>query len=626
MPAQGATEQTFNDKSMHSHIRAVDGLDKGRTRTVMGWTAETCSFIISILALGGLVATLLVHQGKPLPEWPQLVTINSIISLFSLLMRACVGVVLAEGISQCKWNLYQKADKLEHIERLDSASRGAWGSFTLLFHFRPRKAYYVASLGATTTVLASLLGFFSQQLVQFQNCLEEDATAFTDISRTNSYARTGAYYQNLEFGEYPPMVAAINVGVLQAPGDLTSVLSSGCTTGNCTFSPAGNASFSTVTISHSCEDVTAKVRIINQTAIHNDAATNVSTYLGLDYGNNQTYEWAKDWATGGTVLQSWIDSTYESIAIYFLSRPGINSFDWKVANCSLSPTVSTYEARIQGAQLEETPMGSVPIQGLDGQFPQPSVQDANLTQLNIDWGYSIATNYTIRNGVRESCEGSSKNASGLVMFPKSTDEPTYVNATGHTNPSAGWKWWYYPKDCIWSFRHASMKSIAETLSGIFDDQKVTLVYRGAASGSAHLQVLWNGGNMTANSVDVLMGQLATSMTTVVRTSSGVEPLGSTENNAKGVVWVNQTCVNVHWRWIAFPAAMIGLTGLFLLWIAFENRGIEKDRLWKSSFLAALFCEVDMDEKPVGKKEMGSVAKSTSVSLEGNSGGLRLAAG
>jgi hypothetical protein len=64
------------------------------------WTAETCSYILAIIALGGLVATLLVHQGKPLPQWPQLVTINSIVSLFSLVMRACVGVVLTEG----NWN------------------------------------------------------------------------------------------------------------------------------------------------------------------------------------------------------------------------------------------------------------------------------------------------------------------------------------------------------------------------------------------------------------------------------------------------------------------------------------------------------------------------------------------
>jgi hypothetical protein len=62
------------------------------------WTVETCSLVVSILTLAGLAATLLTHQHKPLPQWPKLVNINSIISLFSLLMRSCVGVVLAEGM------------------------------------------------------------------------------------------------------------------------------------------------------------------------------------------------------------------------------------------------------------------------------------------------------------------------------------------------------------------------------------------------------------------------------------------------------------------------------------------------------------------------------------------------
>ena len=40
---------------------------------------------------------LLAHQNKPIPEWPQIVSINSIVSLLSLFMRTGVGLVLAEG-------------------------------------------------------------------------------------------------------------------------------------------------------------------------------------------------------------------------------------------------------------------------------------------------------------------------------------------------------------------------------------------------------------------------------------------------------------------------------------------------------------------------------------------------
>ncbi|KAF2849567.1 hypothetical protein T440DRAFT_533728 [Plenodomus tracheiphilus IPT5] len=45
------------------------------------WTAEIFACIVTIFSLGGLILTLLTHQNRPLPQWPQLVTINSIISM-----------------------------------------------------------------------------------------------------------------------------------------------------------------------------------------------------------------------------------------------------------------------------------------------------------------------------------------------------------------------------------------------------------------------------------------------------------------------------------------------------------------------------------------------------------------
>ena len=102
-PSQTSTRNS-NERPLKSHqtqpsvpTRSGVGWKRAVRSLNWNWTAETLSYIVSILALAGLVTTLLAHQDKPLPEWPQLVTINSIISLFSLLMRAGVGVVLAEG-------------------------------------------------------------------------------------------------------------------------------------------------------------------------------------------------------------------------------------------------------------------------------------------------------------------------------------------------------------------------------------------------------------------------------------------------------------------------------------------------------------------------------------------------
>ncbi|KAI8941649.1 hypothetical protein NX059_002862 [Plenodomus lindquistii] len=588
------------------------------------WTTETCSYIIAILALAGLVATLSAHQGRPLPQWPQLVTINSIISLFSLIMRACVGVVLAEG-SQCKWNWYRKAKRLDHIERLDSASRGSWGAVTLLYHFRPRQAYYLATMGAVITILASLTGFFAQQLVQFQDCLEKDPAALVNISRTNGYARTGGQIQSNVFVDYAPMVAAINVGVLQSPGDLTSALSSGCSSGNCTFSENGNASFSTIAISHLCQDTTPQIRVLNESKHTNSSNRNPETYLGLDYGQNQTFVWSK--TPGGIVVMSWVATPVDGsdlITIHFLSRLSPYTDVWSAVNCTLFPTINTYAASINDAILKENLVENLPLKSLTAQFDQPPVIDGDFVNLRWSWGHMMTTKFTIRNGLRESCEGSSSPAPKLTKFLKRSDDRTYVNSTGHTNPSVGWKWWHFPTHCVWSIYRFSDLAMIETITEVFGNQNASMGRKMGVWGSAHLRVLFQDGNMTLNSVDERIQSLATAMTTIIRTNGG---LGNTTNNPReeaiGTVWNNTTCMYIRWSWVAFPSAMIGLTGLFLLLVAFENRGVQTDRLWKSSFLAALFCEVEVQEKPVGKEEMKAMAKSTSVSLEDKRATLRL---
>ena len=307
---------------------------------------------------------------------------------------------------------------------------------------------YIAALGAITTIMASLTGFFSQQLVQFQDCLEKDTTALVNISRTNSYARTGGSSQPNSPVDYAPMVAAINVGLLQPISGLTDQLSSGCSSGNCTFSDSSGASFSTVAMSHFCEDITARIRIVNETK-YNTSTPYTSTYLGLEYGDNQTIEWSKE--TGGYVVKSWADISSSSsnlIDIYFLFRPHFNNTDWKVAGCSLFPTVNTYASSIKDAILEEKLVESVPLQKISVQFPKPPVHDIDLMNLVFMWEYMMSTDHTIQNGIQGSCNGSESPASGLIKFLKSSDEPTYLNSTGYTNPSAGWKWWYYPRDCV----------------------------------------------------------------------------------------------------------------------------------------------------------------------------------
>jgi hypothetical protein len=476
--------------------------------------------------------------------------------------------------------------------------------------------------------MASFTGFFSQQLVQFQDCLQHDASALTSISRTNSYTRSGGTPDNWNHLDYTPMMAAINFGVLQPVGDLTKTYSSGCISSNCTFSEAGEPAFSTLEFSHSCSDITSQIRIINQTV---DDSNRTFASLGLDYGYEKsfTFAWQKVDPTG---LSTFTNMNVMSSAkeIFFVFRTDALNYDWKALNCTISPTINTYAARINNAELEETFIDKVSLRTLGAQFKEPSIdrQDWNYTEKQSEYSHLMTTDYAMRDGTRVTCEGSDTPAPGLTLVMKSSNESTYVNVTGSTNPSAGWKWWYYPNECVWSIHVRADLTIGKSLSDVFNAKKVGMGMGIDPTGSVQVRVLYEEGNITFSTVDKRIKNLAAAMTTVVRTHGGNywttnHLTQSVPEISKGKVWVNTTCVAVRWKWIAFPAIMIGMTGVFLLLVAFENRGFKNDRLWKSSFLAALFCDVEIHEIPVGKEEMSAVAKSTSVSLDGKSGRLRL---
>ncbi|KAH4410239.1 hypothetical protein HBH92_129430 [Parastagonospora nodorum] len=436
------------------------------------------------------------------------------------------------------------------------------------------------------------------------------------------------------------MVSAINVGILQPPGDLTNTPSSGCSSGNCTFSESGSPSFSTIAMRHYCQDITSRIRVLNETRT-SDNKSSTGAYLRIDFGNKETFDRSQN--PPGIVFSSWVNAKpLDLTTIYFVFRLHWDDTDWKAVNCSLFPVANTYAANISGAVLQEELTDSFPLrgigghskkremadqdfaalqeeltdnfyfQGTGGHFRRPETADQDFNNIVFTFAHMMVTNHALRGGKRESCEGSNTPGTGLREFMKSSNEPTYVTLEGHTNPTSGWKWRYYPEDCIWT-------------RDILDGQNVTMTFKGGLGGSTHLRVLFEEGNVTYDSIDERFRGLATSISAVMRTNGGSAYTRSLMEIARGTVWVNITCVSIQWPWIAFPTVIIGLTGLSLILVAIENRGIENDRLWKSSFLAALFCEAELHEKPVGKEQMKAVAKSSSMSLEGKNGTLRLIA-
>ena len=97
------------------------------------WAAELGALYGCFVSFLVMVALLAVYDGHPVFEWNS-VTLNALISVFAVAMKAFLMLVVADCVGQWKWILFsQNGRKLMDFERIDRASRGMLGSFDILW-------------------------------------------------------------------------------------------------------------------------------------------------------------------------------------------------------------------------------------------------------------------------------------------------------------------------------------------------------------------------------------------------------------------------------------------------------------------------------------------------------------
>lgn len=70
-----------------------------RPGTVRRWTTEIIACGGAILALVAVGIFLSQYDGRPRPQWPYTITINTVVSIFGLMLKACMLVPVAEGMA-----------------------------------------------------------------------------------------------------------------------------------------------------------------------------------------------------------------------------------------------------------------------------------------------------------------------------------------------------------------------------------------------------------------------------------------------------------------------------------------------------------------------------------------------
>lgn len=98
------------------------------------WLLEWCCLALSILSFAGLVAILVKFDNRLLTEWKwSTASINTVIAILATISKASLALAVSTSVAQLKWNWFSnKEEPLIDFDRIDAASRGAWGSFRLM--------------------------------------------------------------------------------------------------------------------------------------------------------------------------------------------------------------------------------------------------------------------------------------------------------------------------------------------------------------------------------------------------------------------------------------------------------------------------------------------------------------
>ncbi|KAK0123470.1 hypothetical protein ONS96_010453 [Cadophora gregata f. sp. sojae] len=194
---------------------------------VWKWKWELLSLVGTIMALVAIVIVLNHYNGKPSPKWPYEITLNTLVSVFSTLLKALMMMAVAECISQLKWIWFKDPRSLTDLTTFENASRGPWGSAQLLFTL---KFHHLAVLGCLVTIVTIAVDPFVQQAIRFYSCKYIETSSLASIPIAQSYNPQQDLLSPLEVA----MVGAIYDGLLNPAFNGTFVASKR-PTGNCTF-------------------------------------------------------------------------------------------------------------------------------------------------------------------------------------------------------------------------------------------------------------------------------------------------------------------------------------------------------------------------------------------------------
>lgn len=453
------------------------------------------------------------------------------------------------------------------------------------------------SLGAFITVVALAIGPFSQQVVHYidRNVVLKDINA--TVPRSNIFNRSGIFQV---YGVHANMDLSLKAAVYDALYNINSpslAITTHCPTGNCTFPANHTASYSSIGVCSKCDDITDLIELSSTS--YDTTALEYSWSLPNGQELKNAFQEGHFMVSNSTsayrdktTLQG-IGASFANLSM--LSLVGRNCTigssvadstcpdSWLTAwagECAMYFCVKSYSASIAAGVLTE---------------------DVVSTYINNNSLDITQESYVM---VPDTCliDGQSYNISEYATTQNHTNDPRYVALSD--NGTLFWLW----SACVYQVDTTAVISMLDYFGTAFDgftdgDDLIRVSYSADI-----MQVLYASGNASLQTLDSTFTQLANTMTNNMR-------LNGYGDLAVGLTWQTTTYIHVEYGWLSLPAALVGLSILFLVATMIRSR---KLAVWKSSALAVVYHGIREEWRVEADtlKQMNKAADKTKVVLTG----------
>ncbi|KAL2267264.1 hypothetical protein VTJ83DRAFT_4541 [Remersonia thermophila] len=627
-PPVGLATQSaaYNHDELPLHEEPAGSDDRNHARISL-WLPEILSQVCGMACLVAIVCMLWSYNGQSPPNFGKGFTLNTLLAFLTSLARACFLVPVVEGISQLKWVWFSSRTHrpLIDYQRFEDAARGGLGSAKLLFNFNG----VLASFGALIMLSGLVTSTLTQQAINY--ILVQDVSHDQRDTATVQRATLFSTYDGNDLAITPYDTArlqrAIFEGTFTAPTDGVPHVRPVCSSGECAWPPYGSLAIcgGVANLTERGDpELLAKLQTLTEKRWAVLSNTSHSLFSALGYGDLYYQAVPNVFpiiighleAPSGAFNQSVADLMINDNFLAYSDDLLNNTLDdgggrdlsrIKYLEVALWWCTKTYATKVTAGQPRTEELAAL---------SQAAAPDGKEKKLNMQWEPAY---YLCYQG--ETCNGTYGGATVDLAAPPGSvfDQGTESEASA------------YPVHQWTALTCSALITATMFDSVLLDNKRGVVTSNGGGVAKAFAYSLLGDFQATelpppeqqmAN-VDTLVSNLARTLTNIVR--EGTTRLNATDSSAvvPGTVFIPQSRIEIHWKWLAMLATQLVLTGVFLAVTVVVTRA-ERVQVLKGSSLAAL-CVLDRDARErLGGVDslagLGKRAKEVKLRLERDAGG------